>query len=62
MKCYDQIQPPYLETDAPRVGMAASLLQTRNGTSCPRDKAPDNSMWRTIALQTRAWQAKKKVQ
>ena len=43
MKFYDKTQPLYLETEAFGVGLEAALLQTRNGTSCPRDKAPDNS-------------------
>ena len=32
------------------VGLGAALLQTRHGTSCPRDKAPDNSILRPIAF------------
>ena len=46
---FDETQPLYLETDVPGVGLGAVLLQTRNGTSFPKDKAPDNSILRPIA-------------
>ena len=36
-KSFDETKPLYLETDASGVGLRASLLQTRNYTSCPRD-------------------------
>ena len=39
-----------METDASRVGLGASLLQTRSGTSFPRDETPDNSILRPSAF------------
>ena len=43
-KFYDETKPLYLKTDASGVGLGAALLQTTNGTSCPKDKVPDNSI------------------
>ena len=50
MKFYDEIKFLYLETDASGAGLEAGLLQTREGTSCPRDEAPDSSILRPISL------------
>ena len=30
--------------DAPGIGLGAALLQTRDGTTCPEDIAPDNTI------------------
>ena len=38
MKFYDEMKPLYLETDASGVGLGAGLLQTKEGTSCPKDE------------------------
>ena len=46
MKFYDETQPLYLEKDAS--GLGATQIQTRMATSCPRDKASDNSILRPI--------------
>ena len=54
MKFYNESQPLYLETDASGVGLGAALLQTRKGTSCPRDEAPDNSILRPIAFMSKS--------
>ena len=51
MQFYDKTQPLYLETDTSGVRLGAALLQTRYGTSCPRDKAPNNSILRSMAFQ-----------
>ena len=50
MKFYDESQSLYLETYASGIRLGAALLQTRSGTSCPRDKAPDSSILRPIAF------------
>ena len=39
-----------MKIDASRVGQGTGLLQTREGTSCPRDVAPDDSTLRTITV------------
>ena len=44
MQFYDETKSLYLETEASGVGLGASLQQKRNGTSCPRDMAPDNNI------------------
>ena len=54
MKFYDETQPLYLETDASGIGLRTSLLHNRSGTSCQRNKAPDNSILRPLHLQARA--------
>ena len=54
MKSYDKTKPLYLETDACGVGLGASLLQTRSGTSCPRDVASDNSLLRPITFGSKS--------
>ena len=55
----DETQPLYLETYVSRIGPGAALLQTRSGTSCPRDKAPEHSILRPLHLQARACQVQK---
>ena len=54
MKFYDKTKPLYKEINASGVGLGAALLQTRNGTSCPRDEAPDNSILRPTALVSKS--------
>ena len=49
MNFYDEIKPLYLEMDASGEGLGDGLLQTREGTSCERDEAPDNSILRSIS-------------
>ena len=44
----------FLETDASGVGFEATLLQTGGGTSCHRDEAPDNNVFRPIAFVSRS--------
>ena len=54
MKFYDEMQSLYLETETSGIGLGAALLQTRSGTSCPRDKAPYNSILRPIAFVSKS--------
>ena len=51
---YDKTKPLYLETEASEVGLGAGLLQTRNGTSCARDMAPDTNILRPIAFASKS--------
>ena len=60
MKFYDENKPLYLEKDAPGVGLSVSLLQTRNGISCPRDMAPDNNILQPIAFASKILPSVKK--
>ena len=54
MKFYDDTKPLYLETDISSVGLRASLLQTSEGMSCPKDEAPDNNMLRLTAFASKS--------
>ena len=60
MKFYNEINMQYLETDASRVGVGASLLQTRESTNCSRVEAPDNSIWRPITFMCKSFSATKR--
>ena len=53
MNFYNKSKPLYLGTDTSRIGPGAILLQTRDGTSCPKDSAPDNTI-----LQPKAFASK----
>ena len=54
MKFYDEIKPHYLETDASGVGLGTALLQTRDGTTCPKDSTPDNTILWPIAFGSKS--------
>ena len=54
MKCYNETKPLHLETDASRIGLSVTLLQTREGISCSRDEAPDNYKLRPIAVTSKS--------
>ena len=54
MEFYYETKPLYREMDASRVDLGATLLQTRNGTNCPGDEAPDNSKLRPIACTSKS--------
>ena len=54
MKFYDENKHLYLETDASRKGLGATLLQTRDGTTCPKDIAQDNTILRPTAFASKS--------
>ena len=54
MKFYDETKPLYLETDACGIGLGVTLLQTIDGTTCPRDTAPDNTLLRPITFASKS--------
>ena len=41
MKFYNEAKPLHIEMDASGVGLGAAQLQTRCGTSCYWDEAPE---------------------
>ena len=43
-------KPLYIEMDASGFGLGAALLQTGSITSCPRDEAPDNIIFKPIVF------------
>ena len=55
MKFHNEPNPLYLETAASGVGLGSSLLQKRNGTSCPRDAAPGNNILWPLHLQAKVY-------
>ena len=54
MKYYYETKPLYLGTDASGIGLGAILLQTRDGTTCPKDIAPDNTVLRPIVFASKS--------
>ena len=54
MDLYDDPQPLYLKTDASGITLVAALLETRSGTSCQRDKIPDNRILRPIVFASKS--------
>ena len=50
MKCYDETETLYLETDTLAVNLGAGLLQERDRMNCLEDTAPDNTKLRPIAF------------
>ena len=50
MKFYDESKPLCLETDASRMGLGVALLQMRDGVTCQKDIAPDNTILQPIAF------------
>ena len=54
MKFYNETKPLYLERDAFGIGLSAALLQTRDGASCPKDSAPDNTILWPIAFASKS--------
>ena len=54
MKFYNETKPLYLETDISGIRLGAALLQTRYGTTCLRDIAPDNIIPRPIMFASKS--------
>ena len=54
MKFYDDTKLLYLETDAPRVGLGAALLQLHDNTTCHKDMVPDNTILCPIAFVSKS--------
>ena len=55
MKFYDEKELQYFGTDASGTAFGAGLLQIRDGVTCPRDTAPDNSRLRPVAFARKAY-------
>ena len=54
MKSYDETKPLYLESDVSGIGLRATLLQTRDGVTCPRDIALDNTMLQLMTFASKS--------
>ena len=54
MKFYGDSKPLYLETDASSVGHGAALWQTHEGTTCQKDKVPDNTILHPLAFGSKS--------
>ena len=54
MKFYDETKPLFLETDASGIEISAALLQTRDGSSCPKDSTPDNTILWSVAFASKS--------
>ena len=54
MKFYDETKPLYLKTEALRLGLGTTQLQTRDGAACPRDIVPDNTILSPIAFSSKS--------
>ena len=54
MKFYNETKPLYLKTDASGIGLGATLLQARDGTTCPKDIAPANTIVRPIMFASKS--------
>ena len=53
MKFYNKTKSLYLEMDASGIGLGATLVQTRDGTTCPEEIVPDNTILRPIAFASK---------
>ena len=54
MKFSNDNEPLYLETDAPRIGLGAALLQLRDDTSCQTHITPDNTILHPNAFASKS--------
>ena len=53
MKFYDETTSLNLDTDASGIGLSTILLQTRDGMTCLRHTAPDNTILRPIMFASK---------
>ena len=53
VKFYNETKPLYLETDASGIRLRTALLQTRDGTTCPKDITPDNTILRAVMFPSK---------
>ena len=51
---YDETKPIYLETDASRIWLGTTLLQTRGDTTYLKDIVPDNAILNPIAFASKS--------
>ena len=54
MKLYDKTKPLYLETDASGIGLGVTLLQMRDGATCPKDITPNKTILRPIVFVSKS--------
>ena len=54
MKFYNEAKLLYLETGASGIGLDTTPLQTRDGMTCPKDTAPDNTILRPITFASKS--------
>ena len=54
MKFYNETKPLYLEMDASGIGLGTTLLQTRDGTKCPKGNASDNTILRPMTSASKS--------
>ena len=54
MKVYVETKPLYLETDVFGIRLDTALLQTRDGTTCLKYIAPDNTVLRPITFASKS--------
>ena len=54
MKFRHETKPLCLKTDASGIGLGATLLQTRDCTTCPKDIDPDNTILRPITFASKS--------
>ena len=53
MKFYNETKPLYLEMDASRIWLGATLLEMKDGITCPKDITPDNTILRPIMFASK---------
>ena len=62
MKFCDETKPLYLETDASGIGCGTTLLQTRDGMTCPRDVAPKHHSEANCICKQKSDQCRMEIQ